>query len=283
MIKNLLKYLLLIVLPEISYCQATDVVIESFTHYEMINGKPTGNKRVSEENFYTLNNQLIRQIVFNDSLPQIDKFIFLYYSNNNLISKETHNKKDSVEEVIRYKYSVKNNLTEENIYRRQASVLAPFETIRYKYSDSLVTEKTLFDNKMKMLEKTSYTRNKDFDTETSIFKKASKPNELKNKSVSTYYNKGKKEKSLISSEYINGIKESQTLVYNYDKKDGFDLERITCLNAENDTVQIKELRYKDGKRISEVLFDKSGNNLDYIFIERIPRTMNFGKKEMYRF
>jgi hypothetical protein len=284
MIKKLLKCFLLIALPQITYSQPVELVVEVFSHYEIKAGKVTDNKRVFEENFYNPDNQFIQQLIFNDSLPQIDKFTFLFYSKNNLISKETHDFKDSVIEVTRYKYSADNKLTEENLYNRQASSsISLFEVIRYKYSDSLLSEKTILDKKLKVLQKTSYSRNNDFDFETSTFKNMNKPGDLKKREAKTFYSKGKKDKVLVSTEGYDGKKETQTLVYSYGKKDSYSAEKITFLSLNGDTLQVKESRYTvDGKKVSEALFDKSGNYISYTGIERNPHKMNLGKPQMYK-
>lgn len=284
MIKNLIIYLLLVALPKISYSQAVQVVVEDIAHFNVKDGKLTNKKWVTEQNSFTLENQLIRQIIFNDSLPQVEKYSFFFYSNNSLISKETYNKNDSIEEITKYKYSTDNKLMEENIYKKEALKLMLYETIRFKYSDSLVTEKTTFDNKMNWIEKTTYSKNKEFSTEISTFKKTNNARKLKKQSVNTYFNNSRKEKVLITSEYFNKKQDFQSLIYSYDKKDGMDMERITYLNAAGDTIQIQEFRYdKDRKKVSEAMFDKSGNYLNYLSIERNLRKMNFGKKEMYKF
>jgi hypothetical protein len=283
MIKNLIKCFFLFALPQISYSQPVDINVEVFSHCEIKAGRLTGNKRVFKENFYTPDNRNIQQLVFNDSLPRIDKITILFYSKNKLISKESHDYRDTVIEVTRYKYSSDNKLKEENIYKRQDSSLSLFEVIRYKYSDSLLSEKTLLDKKLKVLEKTSYIRKKDFDIETSTFKNMNKPGGLMKRETKTFYSNGKKDKSLISSEYSDGRKESRTLVYSYDKKDGLDRERITYKNEQDETLQTEEIKYDlNGNKLAEALFDKSGNYLSYTYIERNLHQMNLGKPEMYK-
>jgi hypothetical protein len=283
MIKNLLKCFLLIALPQITSSQPVDLVVEVFSHYEIKGGKVMDNKRVFEENFYNPDNQIIQQLIFNDSLSRIDKFTFLFYANNSIISKETHDYRDTIVEVIRYKYSADNKLTEENIYNRQGSALSLFEAIRYKYSDSLVSEKTILDKKLKVLEKTSYTRTKDFETETSAFKNMNKSGDMKKRETKTYFNNGKKDKILVSTDSYDGKNETRTLIYSYGKKDSYNTEKITFLSSKGDTLQIKESKYTlDGKQVSEGLFDKSGNYLSYTGIERNPHKMNLGKPEMYK-
>jgi hypothetical protein len=283
MIKNLIKCFFLFALPQISYSQPVDINVEVFSHCEIKGGRLTGNKRVFKENFYTPDNRNIQQIVFNDSLPRIDKITILFYLNTNLTSKESHDYRDTVIEVTRYKYSSDNKLKEENIYNRQDSSLSLFEVIRYKYSDSLVSEITLLDKKLKVLEKTSYIRKKDYDIETSTFKKMNKSGDLMKRETKTFYRNGKKDKSLISSEYSDGRKESRTLVYSFDKKDGIDIERITYKNEQNETLQIEEIKYDlNGNKIAVALFDKSGNYLSYTYIERNQHQMNLGKPEMYK-
>jgi len=284
MIKNLLKCFLLIALPQISFSQPIEVALEAISHYEIKAGKLTGNKRVVEENFYTLKNQCIRQIIFNDSLPRIEKFIFLFYSKNDLVSKESHDYKDTVVEITRYKYSVDDKLLEENIYKRQASSsLSLFEIVRYKYSDSLVSEKTILDKKLKVLEKTSYTRTNDFETETSAFKNMNKPGDLKKQETKTYFSNSKKDKILVATEDFDGQKESKNQIYSYSYKDSLDIERIIFLSSKGDTLQVNESKYTlKGKKISEALFDKSGNYISYTSIERYRYMINLGKQEMYK-
>jgi hypothetical protein len=111
MVKKASSLTVILVLIAI-HLHGADTLLIHLTYKHIINnsGQTNGYKVIKQE-FYTADMQLFREISFNESDGQISGYVFLFYRDDRLFTREYHKANDSLDYILKYEYDDKGNQT----------------------------------------------------------------------------------------------------------------------------------------------------------------------------
>ena len=214
----------------ISSAYAADTLKIHLTYKHRLDkeGRTQGYITVSQK-FYTPEQQLFREIRYNEQSGQIADYTFYFYADGKLFTEECYSQKDSLMYILKHSYDAAGR--EKEVVRlepRSGGLEATGKTVTtYDKAGKLRQQKTYFGKKAGSV--TSYVYNKDgnLHSESRKFKPVSKQN-LKAESRLYSYNANKKpDKVSVTGNDLTGQSFQRSEVYSYDEKGNLSSVSIT--------------------------------------------------------
>jgi len=249
------------------WSQPDTIIAENIYKYEVLDGKRTPKKHITKQNTYDLQGKLIRQIVFRDSLMNIEQYTAFIYDCDKLISEETFDSTNSVMEIRRYRYGPNHLVSNVDIYRKENINIALTEKIQYEYDDTLLIHREVLNRKNKWLIKANCTYSENEHTESILYKKGYRKDKLKQTETISYFENNTMIRAVTNKLYYTGETEEITVEYEYDSRFNKALKEIWTFSY--DTVpRIVEYRYRpDGIKTGECVVDENHNYLEFTGFE----------------
>jgi hypothetical protein len=261
--------------------QKQSIVAENIFKFRIINGEKTSQRNVVQQNTYDMNNRMIRQIFYNDSIPIVEDFTLFFYESDRLISKETFDM-DSIQKIQRFRYNAYGLPEELTIFERYDGEIRKKYVVNNYYRDTLLIKQKKLDNHSKWLEETNYSRDDNQMTKKTKYRKGFN-NDLKTQDVISWLTNNKIVKSQIILTKTNGDRTLEVIEYIYNDESG-KLEREIYRNNEGENIQTKEYHYlANGIKTSEEIFDNKGKYIEYKLFERKYFLVDLGNPQMYQF
>ena len=118
---------------------------------EIKNGKQTPKNWVISQKVKDMNDNLLREYFFNDSTHQLDSYVWYFYKNSQLNTKECYFSSDSLKCLTKFTYDNFGNKTEEAVFRNAGNSIVEYQKNIYNYSDGkkLSCKQYNKDNKVK--------------------------------------------------------------------------------------------------------------------------------------
>lgn len=243
--------LLLILMVNHAYSLTTDTVLIRLTNlYNTDEGKPSKRKVTIQQQFMTPDERIFREVNLNEETTQIDNYIFFFYKDSLLISKEKYNAGDTLINATRYEYDNKGETVNIIIYKLKNDFLEVSEKTSIAYNDAgdLLTEKCYKDGKLSSIIRFSYDNQGHRIREVHKSRKPYAEGIKSEVKEFRYNDKGKKESMTCSQ--INAQNELYTYkeTYSYDTTGLFITVETT--DKENRLLKIHTYKYLPGNYIS---------------------------------
>jgi len=262
--------------------QHDTLIGENTFKYKIHDGKITPYKHVAIQNTYDLDDNLLWQTVFIDSLMNIKEYTAYIYVDELLRSVETYNNIDSVIAIKRYTYASNGNLTNKHFYNRINDNIKLVKFKKYHYNDTLLVRVEVFNSKKKWLKKTNYTYTDSTIVKSTEFRKKFRDDKLANSQTTSIVKNGNTQKSIIIELYSSDKTDKTVIEYEYDEKINKLIKEIWKDDSDS-ILKMVEYRYnKDtGEKIGEGLLDESGNYLQFLGFLRKKRSVIMKEVKMY--
>jgi hypothetical protein len=181
------------------------------------------------QKFYTPEQQLFREVNYNEQSGQIDNYTFYFYKDGKLFTQECYNQKDSLLYILKYNYDGKGRENEVVRFERQGNGIKESGKTVYTYNKTgkLHQQKIYFGQKAGST--TSYVYSKDGNLKSENLKcdPVSKLN-VKTQTRSYFYGAGKNpEKVEITGQDLTGKSFQRSEAYIYDNKGNLSSVSIT--------------------------------------------------------
>jgi hypothetical protein len=226
-------------------------------------GRTKGYITISQK-FFTPEQQLFREIKYNEQSAQIEDYTFYFYTNGKLFTEECYSAKDSLMYILKHGYDAAGR---ENLVVRlepqSGGMAATGKTVTtYDKAGKVHQQKIYFGKKAGST--TSYVYNKDgnLQAETRKFKPVSKQTLKSEKRVYSYSSGNKLDKVLVSGQDLTGKSFQRTETYFYDVKGNISSVSVTGSDLPDGLV--KTYKYLDSGFIS--LYEESNTAGKYSLI-----------------
>ncbi len=215
-------------------------------------GHSLGYLTISQK-FYTPEQQLFREVNYNEKTGRIANYTFYFYKEGKLYTEESYNERDSLVNILKHGYDAKGRENEVVRLERLGGGMAETGKTVFTYNKSgkLQQQKVYYGKKAGST--TNYVYNTDGNIQSEILKckPVSKLN-LKTQTRSYSYNTGKKpEKVVITGEDITGKSFQRSEAYAYDKSGN--ISSISVTGNDMPDGLVKTYIYLDGGMISQYM------------------------------
>ncbi|MBN2522520.1 MAG: hypothetical protein JXB24_04565 [Bacteroidales bacterium] len=263
------------------WSQPDTIVAENIYKYEVLDGKRTPKKQITKQNTYDLQGKLIRQIVFGDSLMNIEQYTAFIYDSDKLVSEETFDGTNSIMEIRRYRYGQNHLVSNVDVYGKENNSIALTEKIQYEYDDTLLIHREVLNRKNKWLIKANYAYSENEHTESILYKKGYRKDKLKQTETISYFENHTMIRALTNKLYYTGETEEISIEYEYDQRINKVIKEIWMFS--NDTIpKLVEYRYTpEGIKTGECLVDEDRNYLEFTGFERKKHDVIRKEVKMY--
>ncbi len=233
----------LLLLPAYLSAQKDTVKVTYEYKQEVINGKQTPKNWVINQTVRDLNDKLLREYYFNDSTRVLSYYVWYFYKDSKLFTKESYSNKDSLISLIKYSYDNFGNETEEAVFKNSGKMISEFQKNIYNYSDGkkLSCKQYNKDNKINASARYYYNL-KGKPTKESFKYKSRSGSELKSELITFSYD----DNDLLTQEihqrkYRNGNKEEINVTYSYNDEE--QLIRKEEKNTDGKLLKYMEYKY----------------------------------------
>lgn len=217
-------------------------------------GHTQGFKTISQK-FYTPEQQLFREIKYNEQSGQINDYTFYFYKDGKLFTEECYSPKDSLMYILRHGYDASGRETEiVRMEPRSGGLEATGKTVySYDKTGRLHQQKEYFGKKAGSV--TSYVYNKEGNLQSEKVKSKPVSNQnLKTESRLYAYNANKKpDKVAVTGQVMAGKSIQRTETYAYNEKGV--LSSVTITGSDLPDGLVKTYKYLDSGMIS--LYEES--------------------------
>jgi len=147
----------------------------TYKHKLSNNGQSRGYLTINQK-LYTFDGELFREIKYNETNSQIDNYIFYFYKNGRLSSKEQYNGQDSLNFIDHYEYNTPNLVSQITRYQLIDGKLLPIQrtVTLYNQQGKPTSVKIIFGKKTGKQTTCTYNDKGLLLNETTKFKQAAK-------------------------------------------------------------------------------------------------------------
>lgn len=227
-IKNTLTALCFLMI--LSSASAADTLKIHLTYKHKLDkeGHTLGYVTVSQK-FFTPEQQLFREINYNESSGQITDYTFYFYKDGKLFTEECYNQKDSLMYILKHEYDESGR--EKAIVRlepRSGSLVEISKTVNsFDKSGRLLQQKKYFGKKAGSISSFSYDKEGSLQTENHKFKPVSGNHIAAEKRTYIYKSDKKLDKVDVTGKDIKGKSFQRAETYSYDEKGNLSAVSIT--------------------------------------------------------
>jgi len=271
----------MILISGILHAQEDSIKIQRINVHGIVNGKQTSGYYTKNQKTLTMDEQLIREINFNDSTKQIQDYTFYFYRDGRLFSEENYNQRDSLQWIITHTYNTQGQEVESGTLTWTGG--KPVQSLKtvFKYDavGNIILKKEFFTVK-KSIATTQYFYSSDrLDKEQYKHKKS--PDPVTSRSVTyQYFPDGKLKQREILEKNRNKSTSAQTESYVYDAKGN--LEKTEIRDSGGQIILIKNyVYYPEGGLYRYYEQNKEGNMLCYHTYAYRKHKVDLGTQKSY--
>jgi hypothetical protein len=255
------------------------LAVNVFQHRINENGQRTADKSILYQETYT--DGLLRQILYYDSLANIDHYTFHFYNNDQLISSESYNKTYEIDSIRRYTYGSDSSKIKEVLYLFNGSSIEIAGTWQYTLLNETPFLQTVLNEKGKWIARFDYSYPGDRFEIVSTYKKNTRPDLLKTTKEVRYPDYFRPDSIRKEMVYYSKLKEIVIEKIVYDQEKNKPKEIITYTES-GEVSKKQELRYdSDGSIVGIGILDPEGKYIEYLSFRAKRHLINFGEREMY--
>jgi hypothetical protein len=188
--------------------------------HRLDNGGRTQGRVTISQKFYTPEQQLFREIKYDEKSGQLTDYTFYFYKDGRLFTEECYNQKDSLIYILKHGYDASGRENEtDRLEPVSGGLVATGKTVRtYDKSGKLHQEKIYFGKKAGSVTSYVYFKDGNLQLEKRKFQPVSKQN-LKSETRSYSYTAGGKlDKVTITGQDLGGKSFQRSEAYSYDEK-----------------------------------------------------------------
>ncbi len=224
-----------------SFAQKDSVKVIYEYKQEIVNGKHTPKYWVICQTVKDMNDNVLRQYFFDDSLHQLSSYIWYFYKDSRLYTKECYSSSDSLKCLNKYTYDNFGNKTEDAIFKNSGNSIVEYQKNIYNYSDGKKLSCKQFNNDNKVNVSARYYYNLQGKPIKESYKyKSRSGSDLKSEIKTISYNNDLLNQQINQKKYRDG--HSEEILTNYMYNDSGQLVKKVVTG--NDNKPLKHMEYK---------------------------------------
>jgi len=240
--KALIALYLLVNIP-ISVSAADSLKIHLTYKHKLDKEGHTKGRMTVRQKFFTPEQQLFREINYNEVSGQITDYTFYFYKDGKLFTEECYSQKDSLMYILKHEYDATGREKQTvRLEPRAGSLQSSGKTVlSYDKAGKMVQEKKYFGNKAGSLYKRTYDKNGNLLAENRKFKPVSENTLKAEKRTYSYKPDMKVDKVLVTGKDMAGNSFRRDETYAYDDKGN--LSTVTVSGNDMPEGLVKTYRY----------------------------------------
>jgi hypothetical protein len=252
-VKALMAICIMLYIPS-AYAADTLKIHLTYKHKLDKDGRTQGYITVSQK-FYTPEQQLFREIKYNEQTSQIQEYTFYFYANGKLFTEECYSQKDSLMYILKHGYDAEGR--EKEVIRlepRSGGLEATGKTVStYDKTGKLHQQKIYFGKKAGSSTTCVYNTDGNLHSENRKFKTVSKQNMKAEKRIYSYSANKRLDKVSVTGTDLSGKSFQRSEAYSYDDKGN--LSSVSITGSDLPDGLIKTYKYLGSGMIS--LYEES--------------------------